>query len=128
MSLRNLFEKVDYSKEGIITSIMKNKYYMKNAVEFDDELYFEMSDDQGAIRLSKKLGGYAGFGEILSIGGGHIGYYDSAIQAILGSEAEAYMLITLTTGITPDIIKLTNAKKISDSEYKSNHKKIVEVK
>jgi len=128
MSLRNLFEKVDYSKEGIITSIMKNKYYMKNAVVFDKELYFEMSDVQGAIRLSNKLSKIVGYGEVLSCGGGQIGFYDSSIEAIMGIGSKAYMRVTLDDGITPDIIKFASAKKISDAEYKSNHKKIVGVK
>ena len=117
---------LDYTKEGVITAIMKNKHYSKNAVVFDDELYFEMKDVDGAIRLVKKLGKSIGYEEILSVNGGKIGYYDSSIEAIIGIGSKAYISITLTNGITKDVIQLTKAKVRTDAEYKSNHKKIIE--
>jgi len=126
MSLRNMFETTDYSKETLINIILKNKYFTKNVVTFDEELYFELSDVKGAIRLAKKLGKIVGYGEILSASGGKIGYFDSYISAIMGKEAKAYIKITFVEGIIKDLIYLTDAKILSDTEYKLNHKKIIE--
>ena len=117
---------LDYTKEGVISAIMKNKHYAKNAVVFDNELYFEMKDVDGAIRLAKKLGKVVGYEEILSVHGGKIGYFDSHIEAIVGIGSKAYISVTLTNGITKDVIELANAKVRTDSEYKSNHKIIIE--
>ena len=117
---------LDYTKEGVISAIQKNKHYAKNAVVFDDKLYFEMKDPDGAIRLTKKIGKIVGYEEVLSVHGGKIGYYDSSIEAILGLGSKAYVMITLTGGITKEVIELANAKVRTDAEYKSNHKKIVD--
>jgi len=127
MKFKDLFEAKVQTAEEAINSILKSKYSTANVKEFDGDLYFEMKDVQGTLRLSKKIGNSVGYGEINGSSGGQVGFYDSAVAAILGNkDAVAYIKLTLRDELLNNAIQLAKAKQVSNSEYKKNHKNIVQ--
>jgi len=109
-----------------VTAIMKNKHITKNVKEFDGDVYFEMKDVSGSLRLSKRIGNSVGYGEITGCSAGEVGYFDSAIAAILGTnDAVAYIKLSVNEDLLKEVIDISGAKQVSDSEYKKNHKEIV---
>jgi len=125
-TFREIAESEDKGLVKAIKAIMKNKHFAKNVAVFDRTLYFEFKDTNGAMRISKKVTDDALYeGEIKSIGAGVVGFYQSYIAAILDNkETSAYLEIVFNNDVPSDIISLSKAVKVSNSDYQKRLKEI----
>jgi hypothetical protein len=109
-----------------ITAIMKSKHYAKNAAIFDNTIYFEFKDVQGAIRLNRKISEQALYGGTAKgMSGGIIDFYGSYIAAILDNkDAVAYMKIEFNGDIPGKFQNMTKAVIVKQADYQKRLKEI----
>lgn len=113
MKFRDLLETKAYSLEEMVTKIIKNKWYAKNARVFDKAIYFEFKDTQGVLRLAKHFNNaYIDSDEapLDTYGGGSLGYYELTEKAILDAEdGVAYYRIKFKDALPANLVKLAGA-------------------
>ncbi len=121
MMFKELFQESESEVIQGIKKILKNKAFKKNVKEFDNNLYFEISDTKSALRLQNRLADEITY-DSNGFAGGEIGFYKQYMKAIFDTDAQAYLEIRFPGKVPQDIMELTKADTVSDTEYQKRFK------